>query len=137
MLRRSIMTRGPPTGGRGHGRGRSGGRGRGRGYNGSKKFSSLTKQEIKFFPHGSGSQQQSITYNTVKDHIIQHVQKTYKNGVDIADSLENEEMKDLGPMRPTRNISELMATTSREVEQEGFDIEFQVLIEEHHKRVLQ
>ena len=131
------MTRGPSTGGRGRGRGRSVGRGRGRGYSGSKKFSSSTKQEIKFFPHGSGSQQQSITYDTVKDVIVQQVQKTYKNGVDIADSLENEEMKDLGPMRPTRSVSTLTDKTAREIEQEGFDIEFRVLIEEHHKRVLQ
>ena len=62
----------------------------GRGQYGSSKKSASTMREMKFLPHGSGAQQQSITYNTVKDHIVQHVQKTYKNSIDIADLLKNE-----------------------------------------------
>ena len=58
------------TSGRGgrQGRGR-GGRGRGAG-----RFRSTYKQpEIKFYPHGTSGKQQSMTYATVKDAIVQHV----------------------------------------------------------------
>ena len=54
-----------------------------------------TTKEMKFYPHTVGSQQQSVTYDTVKDHIVQYVQKTYKNGIDIAESLEKESFKNL------------------------------------------
>ena len=87
-------------GGRGRGRSRYGGRGRGR-FNANSKKPSTTK-EYKFYPHTVGSQQQSVTYDTVKDHIIQYVQKTYKNGIDIAELLEKEVLKDLTPLEPTR-----------------------------------
>ena len=57
---------------------------------------------MKFYTHGSGSQQQTMMYNTVKDHIVQYVQKTYKNGQDIAVSLRNLKMIDLMADRPLR-----------------------------------
>jgi hypothetical protein len=49
-----------------------------------------TKQpEMKVFPHGIGRDQQAVTYDTVKDYIVQHVQKTYRNGQDAAVSIRN------------------------------------------------
>jgi len=72
--------------GRGWKRGRQAGRGRGR----NNKSKTSTSKEIKFYPHGGGSQQQNVTFDTVKDHIVQQVQKTYKYGIDIAKSLEEE-----------------------------------------------
>ena len=44
------------------------------------------KSEMKFAPHYSGKQQ-GHTYDTVKDHIIQYVQKNLKNGLDMAETL--------------------------------------------------
>ena len=96
-----------------------------------------TTKEYKFYPHTVGSQQQSVTYDTVKDHIIQYVQKTYKNGIDIAESLEKEVLKDLTPLEPTRKISVNADAAAKQLEQDGFDIEFKVKIEEHLKRVQQ
>ena len=58
--------------------------------------------EMKFYTHGSGKQQQMMMYNTVKDHIVQYVQKIYKNGQDIAISLRNPEKMDLTRDRPFR-----------------------------------
>ena len=55
---------------------------------------------MKFYMHGSGKQQQLMTYTTVKDHIVQFVQKTYKNGQDIAISLRNLQKMDLTGERP-------------------------------------
>jgi hypothetical protein len=43
--------------------------------------------EMKFVPHGMGKERQTVTYQTVKEYIIQLVQKTHKNKKDVADSL--------------------------------------------------
>ena len=57
---------------------------------------------MKFFPHGIGRDRQTVTYDTVKDHIVQYVQKTYNNGQDIAISLRDLVVKDLSPLVPRR-----------------------------------
>jgi hypothetical protein len=89
---------------RGGGRGRTGrgfyrgGRGRGR-FKSKKPRSQTSKQlEMKFFPHGIGRDKQTVTYDTVKEHIVQYVQKTYKNGQDVAVSLRDLVIKDLRSM---------------------------------------
>ena len=66
-------------------------------------------------------QQQSVTHDTVKDHVVQHVQKMHKNGIDIAKLLEKEEMKDLSVLVPRRKVS-VASDASRQVEQDGFDV---------------
>jgi hypothetical protein len=41
---------------------------------------------MKFIPHGIGKEVwQTATYQTVKDYIIQLVQKSFRNGKDVAD----------------------------------------------------
>jgi hypothetical protein len=68
-------------GGRGQeGRGYQGGRGNGRfsgRFQGKRNWnspSSSTKQpEMKFFPHGIERDRQAVSYDTVKDHIVQYV----------------------------------------------------------------
>lgn len=58
--------------------------------------------EIKFVPHYSGKQQ-VVTYDTVKDSIINVIQKTYKHGSDIAKALcEDADLADVGSGPPTR-----------------------------------
>ena len=81
-------------------------------------------------------QQQSVTCDTVKDHIVQHVQKMHKNGIDIAELLKKEEMKDLSVLVPRRKVS-VASDASRQVEQDGFDIIHKVEAQEHLKRVQQ
>ena len=44
--------------------------------------------EIKFTPQAQGKP--TASYNTVKEAIIIHIQKTYKNGQDISKSLKQE-----------------------------------------------
>ena len=97
------------------GRGRSGygrnayrgGRGQGRGAGRSSKpnqdnnkTSSSTTTELKFAPHYSGKQHMTM-YDTVKDHIVIIVQKTYKHGNDIAKALRDEaDLADVGAGPP-------------------------------------
>jgi hypothetical protein len=57
---------------------------------------------MKFFPHGIGRERQTVTYDTVKDNIVQFVQKTYNNGQDIAISLRDLTIKDLSTLQPVR-----------------------------------
>ena len=48
------------------------------------------EKEFKFYPHGMGKNQQMMTFETVKDHIVDYVQKTYKHGHDMALSLRDD-----------------------------------------------
>ena len=76
--------------GRGQGQGGQGYRGGQGRFQGNKSKSTGSKTlEMKFFPHGIGRDRQTVTYDTVKDHIVQYVQKTYNNGQDIAISLRD------------------------------------------------
>ena len=68
--------------GRGHG-----GRGRGRGKSSGRRDTNTKPAERKFLPHTTGANKLIATYETVKTHIEQYVQKTYKHGQDIAESL--------------------------------------------------
>ena len=92
---------------------------------------------MKFYPHTVGTQSQSVTYDTVKDHIVQYVQKTYKNGLDIAESLDKEVMKDMTTLAPSRFISTNTDEAAKQVEQDGYDILYKVNLQEHIKRVQQ
>ena len=88
----------------------------------------MSTKDRKFYLHGSRAQQ-SIIYDTVKNHIVQHVQKSYKkNGIDIANSLENEDIKDLMSLRPVRQVSAETDATAKKIEQDRFNIEYCVLI---------
>ena len=124
--------------GRGRGgRGYRGGRGRGRstGRRQQGRGTPPKKQlEMKFFPHGIGRETQTVTYDTVKEHIVQFVQKTYKNGQDIAVSLRDLKVKDLEPLAPIRGVSEKDQQADKEADQKGMDIQFQAELERYLER---
>jgi hypothetical protein len=64
------------------GQGRTGhGRGRFQGRQG--RSTKSKKLDIKFFPHGVGRETQTVTYDTVKDHIVQYIQKLYEHGENV------------------------------------------------------
>ena len=102
------------------------GRGNDRGGRGRCRFQSKTKnhnnndekqQEMKFYPHGSGKKGQTVTFATVKDHIVSFVQHTYKHGKDIGISLRELEKIDLNNYRPVRTISTETDENIRKLEQ--------------------
>ena len=74
--------------GRGYsGRGRAGrGSGRSSTYGGKSTTTEYKKQTMEFTPHTAGKHQ-SVTYDTVKEHILQEIQKDLKNGSDMAVNL--------------------------------------------------
>ena len=108
-------------------RGNRYGRGGARRYqNSSPRISSpIVKQlDLKFAPHIQGKPQ-TATYATVKDAVIQFVQKTFKDGNDIAQSLKDGKVYDLDKEEPEREISTATDATKATLEQAGFDIKYQ------------
>mgnify|MGYP002176679840 FL=1 len=89
---------------------------------------------MKFFPHGIGRERQTVTYETVKEHIVQYVQKTYKCGQDIAVSLRDLQKKDLTPNAPVRGISSETDANANAREQAGMDIVYQAELERYLDR---
>lgn len=113
-------------------RGRSSGRGRGgksshatRGYNRGKSSSTNKPivKEVKFAPQVQGKPQQA-TFATVKEAVLQNIQKNYKYGHIIAQSLEEGTKVDISGDKPDRQISQLTGAAAI-AEQKGFDIEYQ------------
>ena len=95
--------KGRNNGGRGGQRGRgTGGRAGGRGGRSSKGQTTL---ELKFAPHTQGTSKYA-TYATVKEAVMQQVQKTFKGGNDIAHCLKDLKEIDLKQEEPKRAISE-------------------------------
>jgi hypothetical protein len=89
---------------------------------------------MKFFPHGIGRDRQAVSYDTVKDHIVQYVQKTYRNGQDAAVSIRNLAVMDLTPHEPTRSISRDVDATANLKAQAGKDIMCQAKLERYLER---
>ena len=111
-------------------RGGRGGRGHGRRFQApTPRTQNLNTKpvELKFAPHVHGKGQQA-TYATVKDAIIQFVQKTFKDGMDVAQSLEDGKAIDLIPDKPKRKISEQTDEQKATLEQEEFDMDFKELM---------
>jgi hypothetical protein len=91
---------------------------------------------MKFAPQTGGNFVHR-TFATVKEHAVQQIQKTYKNGGDIAESLNKEEKIDLDKFEPTRTLSKKTGKgeeTERAIEQEGLNIKYKVAIEQWSAR---
>jgi hypothetical protein len=76
---------------------------------------------------------QTITYQTVKDYIIQLVQKSFRNGKDVADSLRKMQKIDMTKNMPMRKISRATGT-DKDLEQEGFNMLYKAEIDIYTKR---
>ncbi len=124
-------------GGRGReGRGYRGGQGNGR-FQGRRNWSTTTsskQQEMKFFSHGIGRERQTVSYDTVKDYIVQVIQKTYKNGQDTAVSIWDLKKKDLNPSQPTRGVATASDTAETLQQQKGMDTIYQAELERYLDR---
>jgi hypothetical protein len=69
----------------------------------------------------------------VKDYIIQLVQKSFRNGKDVADSLRKMQKIDMTKNMPTRKLSRATGT-DKAMEQEGHDMLYKVEIDIYTKR---
>ena len=76
-------------------------------------------------------------YEMVKMHIEQYVQKTYKHGQDIAESLRELKKKDLSGVKPVRQMSTYVKVDeerARKIEQEGYDILYTAEVQNYMDR---
>ena len=100
--------RGGSNGGRGRGRGRGNYR-TNSGSNSSRSSSSRQQLELKFAPNTQGRPTHA-TYATIKDVIVQQIQKTYECDYDIASSLDNMELYDIEADKPVRELTREIQT---------------------------
>ncbi|MGC9161855.1 hypothetical protein, partial [Acidithiobacillus sp.] len=93
---------------------------------GSQRTSSSTptQQKLMMFAPNSQGKPQTATYATVKEAIIQQVQKTFKDGQDVAKSIEKGMPFDLSSVELTRSISAEEDPIKATVEQTGLDIKY-------------
>ena len=63
-----------------------------------------------------------MTYSSVKESLVQYVQRTYKWGQDIAKSLRDETVINLDPMAPVRKFSSETDAEKKRLDQEGLDL---------------
>jgi hypothetical protein len=90
---------------------------------------------MKYILHGIGKEvQQTATYQTVKDYIIQLVQKSFRNGKDVPDSIRKMDRIDMTSKIPIRMISGAMNADNRFTEQEGYEILYKAEIDMYTKR---
>ena len=85
-------------------------------YNKSNHKGGNTKskeKEMKFATQDQISKGNYGTYSSVRDIIIQEVQKKYRHGSDIAKSIRDGKLIDLSSEEPTRKLSE--ASTPEEL----------------------
>ena len=102
----------------------------------------MKQAEMKFLPHTIGTNKLTATYETVKTHIEQYVQKTYKHGQDIAELLRELEKKDLTAEILVRKMSGLVAESEerlRKIEQDGYDVLYTAEVQNymHRKNTLE
>jgi hypothetical protein len=102
---REISYRAGGRGRDGQGRGQ-GGQGRGSQDNKPATYTASSKApEVKFILHRIGKEVwQTATYQTVKDYIIQLVQKSFRHGKDVADSIRKMEKINVTTKIPVRKI---------------------------------
>jgi len=96
------------TTGRGHGRGSySSGRGRAGCFNQSRSQEQKTKSKktLQDYTYYIGLAKQASDYNTVTKYLINHIRKTYTNGDDITNALDEGKTVDVGTWKPTLSVS--------------------------------
>jgi hypothetical protein len=95
---------------------------------------SSKQPEMKLYPHRIERDRQAVTYDTVKDHIVQYIQKTYRNGQDAAVSIRNLEVKDLTPHESSRCTAAVTDPAENLKQQAGMDILYQAKLERYLDR---
>ena len=111
------------------GRGRGARTGRGRGRTSSdhkdKEPTKYKEAELKFQPYGTVAGKIGATYQTVKDAIVQNIQRNYDYGQDLATSLRDMAPYDLKQHKPTLGRSTEIDPTDKAMEQRGLEILYQ------------
>ena len=87
---------------------------------------------MKFAPNSAG-RQNTATFATVKEHLVQHIQSK-SGGQDVAESLAQMKLVNLENEKPKREWSTNSNEEQKAREQKDFDNEFDVRIKLHGER---
>ena len=117
-----------PTTGRGHGRGLySSGRGRGGWYRRTRSQQKTeSKKTLQDYMYYIGSPKQASNYTTVTKFLINYIRKTYNNGNDITNALEDGKTVNTELWRPSLSVS-MKDLTSQKAQFEAKTEEFKIL----------
>ena len=97
---------------------------------------------MEFTPLVAGKHQ-SVTYNSVKEHILQEIQKDLKNGSDMSVNLRKDNDSGIPNSKPNRVIAKKIKNEEDEesddpmdlkIEQEGLDMEYTIDLKEWKAR---
>ena len=81
-------------------------------------------EEIKFVPYYTGKQQM-VTYDTVKEHVIQQIQKSFKYGSDMVKLIRDRQYGTIGAGKPVRQLAATgNGRDDIKIEQDGYDLEY-------------
>ena len=128
--------------GRGNGSGRGRGRTRGTSRNGrsasTKKSTAPPKKEMKFTTQTPGNTVYE-SYATVREHILQRIQKNYDSGSTVAKVLKTGKTIDWDGTEPKMQVAAMDATItdmveqtrSQKLEQDGFNIAYHEKLRRH------
>ena len=95
----------------------------------------MWRPEMKFHPHGVGKDRQTVTFSKVQERIEIKVQKEYKYGKDIAESIREMQQIDLSPLTPEMGESNELDPAKRAREEKALEIVFQQRMSRFLKRV--
>ena len=119
------------------------GSGRSNSNSGRGSTTETRKQTMEFTPHIAGKHQ-TVTYDTVKEHILQEIQKDLKNGSDLAVNLRNNNDIGIPINKPRRQIVKINSERGKKateeeiadarIEQEGNDMEYTIDLKEWKSR---
>ena len=87
---------------------------------------------MKFSPAVTGAS--GVAYGTVEDVILQHIQTNFDGGHDVAKSLRDGQKIDISSSQPARTISGASEEATRAIEQDGFNIKFELEYKEWMER---
>jgi hypothetical protein len=82
-------------------------------------------KEMKFSTAtATNNTKQYASFTTGKDHIVEMVQKKFKNGSLVARSIKDDKKYNMDSIKPNRKLSVLPDKDEKRIEQDGFDIEY-------------
>ncbi len=88
---------------------------------------------MKFSPQTQGGTTYA-TYATVKDYVVQQIQKK-KDNTDVVKALEDMKPVDIQATKPIRGISRKKDDTDRKFDQDGLDMDYQELLRRYLDRL--
>ena len=73
----------------------------------------------------------TVSYSSVREAIINYMQKTFKNGQDMAKSIKQMKKIDLTTIEPELSISNVTNEDARTLEQASYNIKYQKELRRH------